>query len=81
MVWYNTSSHNRSVRFAANDDPFSSSHCWDVPANTLADPGVPSGKIRAHAPKKDYTSYTYDVPCSRKPSSDAVRGTPKVTIQ
>ena len=81
MVWYNSSSHDRSVRFKPNDNPFSGHHCWNVPRNTPADRGVPSGKIKAHASKKDYTSYTYDVPCSINPPDDAIRGTPKVTIQ
>jgi hypothetical protein len=81
IAWYNSSSHDRSVRFKPNDNPFGGKHCWDVPANTPQDPGVPSGKIKANALKKDYTSSTYDVPCGTNPPSDAIRGTPKVTIQ
>lgn len=81
MAWYNSSSQVGSVRFKPNDNPFSSRHCWDVPANTLQDSPVPSGKIKAHALKKDYTSYTYGVTCNENPPSDDVRATPKVTIQ
>lgn len=81
MAWYNLSSHDGSVRFKHNDNPFSSRDCWDVPANTPQDHGVPSGKIKTNAHKKDYISYTYGVTCDKNPPSDAVRATPKVTIQ
>jgi hypothetical protein len=83
LIWYNSSpTQARSVRFTPNDFPFKGhKYCWDVPAGTPADHGVPSPHINPNTPKHDYTSNTADADCAHRLSSDDIRGTPKVIIQ
>ena len=83
IVWYNSSTtRDRSVHFKPNDNPFSGKSCWDVPKNTPSNNGVSPGPIDPSAPVKTYTSYTSDILCAdNPPSTEGVRGTPKVIIQ
>jgi|ERR1700683_5403271 len=83
LIWYNSSpTQARSVRFTPNNFPFKGhKYCWDVPARTTADHGVPSPHINPNTPKQDYISDTADADCAHVLSADDIRGTPKVIIQ
>jgi hypothetical protein len=82
IAWYNSSPRDRSVHFKPNDNPFTGNSCWDVPKNTPSTNGVSPGPIDPNAAVKSYTSYTSYILCAdNPPSTDGVRGTPKVIIQ